>query len=604
VDTEQTIEPRAPVAPAGHAPAPADAPPAAAEEDAAAAAGDGAQMAELRSLLLGPAEAQLAEVHARLRDPQRQLTEVSRVLPAAVAKRTRQDGELAESLAPVVATALQRSVERNPQPLADAIFPVIGPAIRRAIAAALSGMVQTLNQTMTHSFSAQGLRWRVEAWRTGRPFGEVVMLHTLVYRVEQVFLIHRETGLLLQHVVAPDVATQDADMVSSMLTAIQDFMHDSFNTPDGTPLEEVQVGERTLWVVAGPLANLAAVIKGTAPEDLRILLQETLERIHFQFNDMLRDFGGDAEPFVAVRPLLEDCLQTQLSSQQDAEGGSKLTPLLVIAGGLLLLLLVGGFLIMRPAWRWDAYVESLRREPGVVVTDTRRPLLFGRYFIQGLRDPLARDPATLLSAAKIDPAKVVSRWEPYQALRPEFALARAERLLAPPPTVRLMMSEGVLTATGFAPHAWVAEARRNARFVPGLEQFQSDQLLDLERIEQPLLKFELDTAQLVPGQDEQLRQIAADIVRMHAVARAMNKRLRLEVMGHTDASGTEERNNTLSQERANAVAAELSARLATAADLSVVPVGTAQRPRAEERTDDDRAMNRSVTFKVVLLDRQ
>src|SRR5215210_7208845 len=69
---------------------------------AAPAPTDDESMTELRSLLLGPAEQQIAEIHERLTDPQRQLQEVSRVLPAAVAVRTRQDGELGEALAPTV----------------------------------------------------------------------------------------------------------------------------------------------------------------------------------------------------------------------------------------------------------------------------------------------------------------------------------------------------------------------------------------------------------------------------------------------------------------------------------------------------------------------
>lgn len=566
-------------------------------------AADDASMAELRSLLLGPAEAQLAEVHARLTDPQRQLREVSRVLPAAIAVRTREDGELTDALAPTVAAAINRSVRKNPQPLVDAIFPVMGPAIRRAIAAALSGMVQSFNQTLAHSFSAQGLRWRIEAWRTSRSFGEVVLLHTLLYRVEQVFLIHRETGLLLQHLVAQDVPAQDADMVSGMLTAIQDFMHDSFNTPEGAQLEGVELGDRTLWVEQGPLASLAAVIQGRAPQELRVHLQETLERIHFQLNEELRDFAGDAAPFAAARPLLQDCLQTQFARQQQAAGAPRLKPLVIISSVVLAALLLLSFLLLRRAWRWDAYVESLKREPGIVVTETRRPLLFGKYFVSGLRDPLARDPEALLGAAHVAAAQVVSRWEPYQALRPEFALARANRLLAPPPTVNLTFENGVLTATGFAPRQWIEETRRAIRFVPGVERFRSEELLDLERFERPLLKFELDEARLVSGQEEQLTQLAADVERMLAVARATHKRVRLEITGHTDRSGTEARNTTLSRERAETIAAALSARLPAADDLTLVPIGTKEKLR-EELTEEDRAVNRSVTFKAVLLDAQ
>ncbi len=565
---------------------------------------DGAAMAELRSLLLGPAERQLADVHARLADPQRQLKEVSRVLPAAVAVRARQDDELTEALAPTVAQALDRSVRRNPQPLVDAIFPVIGPAIRRAIAAALSGMTQSLNQTLAHSFSVQGLKWRVEAWRTGKSFGEVVLLHTLLYRVEQVFLIHRETGLLLQHVVAPGAPTQDADMVSAMLTAIQDFMRDSFKTPEGDQLEDVKIGDRTLWVEQGPQAILAGVVRGQAPRELRVLFQETLERVHFQFGDALRDFNGDAATFAPTRPLLENCLQTELDPRQhEAAARRKLTPLIVAGGLVFAAVLVGGFFVLRGARRWDSYLQRLQAEPGIVITEARGPLLFGKYVVRGLRDPQARDPLALLREARIAPAAVVSHWQPYQSLAPEFILDRAHHLLAPPPTVQLTFADGVLTATGFASQQWSAEAQRTARFVAGVEWFRGEQLLDLERLEQPLLKFELDRVQLQPGQEEQLQQLAVDTSRLLALARMMGKRVRLEVTGRTDGSGTEERNAALSRERADAVATALSARLPPAPDLTIVPVGSKEKLR-QERNEADRAVNRSVTLKAVLLDPQ
>src|SRR3954469_24422324 len=186
------------------------------DQDAANGSPEDGSMAELRTLLLGPAEKQIAEVHERLTDPQRQLEEVTNVLPAAIAVRSKQDSELADALSPTVATALERSVRKDPQPLADALFPVMGPAIRKAISSALSGMIESFNQTLSYSVSVRGLRWRLEALRTGKSFAEVVLMHTLLYRVEQVFLIHKKTGLLLQHVSAVPGAVQDADMVSGM----------------------------------------------------------------------------------------------------------------------------------------------------------------------------------------------------------------------------------------------------------------------------------------------------------------------------------------------------------------------------------------------------
>src|ERR1044072_237933 len=103
-------------------------------EESSLASDDGS-VAELRSLLLGPAEAQLAEVHERLFDPQRQVEEVSRVLPDPIAVRSRRDAALPNALSSTVSPALQHSVRKNPQPLADALFPIMGPAIRKYIAA-------------------------------------------------------------------------------------------------------------------------------------------------------------------------------------------------------------------------------------------------------------------------------------------------------------------------------------------------------------------------------------------------------------------------------------------------------------------------------------
>jgi OOP family OmpA-OmpF porin len=561
---------------------------------------DDAEMAELRSLLLGPAEGQIAEIHERLTDPHRQLTDVSHVLPDAIAVRARQDDELSQALGPTITTAIERSVRKNPQPLIDAIFPVMGPAIRKAISVALNGMVQSLNQSMAYSFSVQGLKWRIEAWRTGKSFAEVVMLHTLLFRVEQVFLIHRETGLLLQHVVAGGEAVQDADMVSGMLTAIQDFVHDSFNSPAEEQLETLEVGDLTVWIEQGPLAILAAVIRGTAPQELRPVFQETLETIHLQFRPQLMDFSGDATVFDAAHPLLEDCLQTQVDQEKQSSAPARIPRVLIVLASLIVLaLLAWGFFAWRDARRWNTYVERVKREPGVVVTDTGTRS--GKYFIAGLRDPLAQDPNAFLAEAKVDPQTVVSRFEPFQAMSPEFVLARARKLLEPPQTVNLKFADGVLEMEGFASLQWITEMKRVVRFVPGVSQFKDANLLDVDRIINPSFLFVLDRTELAPGQEEKFKQLVADIERLQSLAESMKKNVRLEITGHADGSGSPERNAELSRGRAEAVASELNARLPSKSNLAIVPGVSKERLR-EEVTEADRAANRSVTFKIILTD--
>src|SRR5271165_1270952 len=131
--------------------------------------------------------------------------DVGEVLPEAILRRAGRDPQLRQALQPLLEEGIRTSVRKRPEILADALFPIIGAAVRKAVAVALQDMVQTMNQLLEQSVSWRSLEWRIEAIRTGRPFAEIVLLRSLLYRVEQVFLIHKDSGLLLQQRVAESV---------------------------------------------------------------------------------------------------------------------------------------------------------------------------------------------------------------------------------------------------------------------------------------------------------------------------------------------------------------------------------------------------------------
>jgi OOP family OmpA-OmpF porin len=265
-------------------------------------------LVELRGLLFAAEQKDVTQIQERLDDPKSRAEDISDVLPEAIAIRSRRDRDLTDSLLPAVEEAIGVSVRTHPDVLVDGLFPVMGPAIRKSIANTLAEMLESLNQTLAIGFSKQGLKWRLEAWRTGKPFAQIVLLRTLLYRVEQVFLIHRETGLLLGHVSAPGAAVQDASMVSGMLTAIRDFVGDSFGSAGAGGLDEFRVGELDVWVEQGPRAVLAAVIRGTPPRELRTAFEEAIEKVHRDHARDLEEFAGDAAPFARSLGVILVCL--------------------------------------------------------------------------------------------------------------------------------------------------------------------------------------------------------------------------------------------------------------------------------------------------------
>ena len=268
-------------------------------------------------MLVGPEQRELLELQARFRDPAVLTRDVSRVLPDAVALRAG-DSQLSRALGPLVEHSITSSVRKDPQPLADALFPVIGPAIRKAISHALAAMMESFNRSIEQRLSWRAMQWRWIAWKTGRPFAEVVLLHTLHYRVEQVFLIHAETGLVLQHVAREHATGQDADQISAMLTAIQDFVRDSFAVGAGETLEAMRVGDLTVFVERGPHAIVAGVVRGTALPRIREMFEEAVEAIHRQFGIELRSFSGDAAPFERASPILDACLVAEVRQSEAA----------------------------------------------------------------------------------------------------------------------------------------------------------------------------------------------------------------------------------------------------------------------------------------------
>ncbi|HEX5215854.1 MAG TPA: OmpA family protein [Vicinamibacterales bacterium] len=565
-----------------------------------AAADDDDGIGSLRAILLAPEQRQLEELQVRLDDRDRRAHDIGEVLPLVLREHAH-DPQLARALTPPLEEAITASVKRNPKPLADALFPVMGPAIRKAVSASLASMVESFNRTLEQAFSRRSIRWRLEAMRTGKSFAEVVMLKTLLYRVEQAFLIDRRSGLLLQHVQAGSGVVQDADMVSGMLTAIRDFVQDSFKVSETDSLEALKVGELSVWIEPGPQAIVAAVIRGSAPRDFRPTLQDAVETIHLQFGDLLERFEGDASTLEPARPTLEACLQQQYRAE---ERKPRTTAAWAFAVVVALVLSAWTGLAWRSQARDQRYLDALRAEPGLTVVSSERR--GGKLVVTGLRDPLAKDPLAVATAAGIDAAGIDGRWTAYQALEPSLVLARATRILQPPAGVTLSLADGVLSFTGAAPGAWIAEARRTAPLIAGVSAF--DPLLAMIAIiESPSLLFHKGTPILVPGQDAEVQRLAETLRDFDARAAAAGQRFAIEIVGHTDAEGPDETNLPLSKARADAVRDAIAPKPFTNVTITTNGVGSrepAVGPRDSPsslgagQNEADNQRNRRVTLRV------
>ncbi len=494
-----------------------------------------AELAQLRQLLIGLELDELKKIKGRLDDPATRTAEIAEILPGII--KSARSRALREALEPIFERAFHSSVRKHPKELADAIYPVIGPALRNTIAAAIREFAESLNQIVEKSASLRAIRWRIEARVTGKPFTEILLARSLLYSVEQVFLIHRKSGLLLLHVAAQDSVLKDADMISGMLTAIQEFVSDSF-TEGGQDLETVDAGSLKLWIQYGSKAVLVGAVSGSVPVALRDVFRRNLDRIHELLYAQLDTFKQeDVSVFEPARPYLEACLLGQ-----SVRRGRKPFLRWVVIAALILFVAILAVSWFRAQARWDHYVEALKRQPGIVVTRVERH--GSGYLIAGLKDPDAPDPAKFLDDAGLDRHQVAYQWEPYLSLNTPFAASR-----------------------------------------------------DLEaatrQIEAQIVRFDVGASKLPVAEADHIESLAATI---HRLLRD-RPNSHIVVTGHTDEQGSAETNSNLSRDRAVKLVEALVAQGVPSDRLEPVGVGNAQ-PLRKGESDWDRASNRSVSFRV------
>ena len=466
-----------------------------------------------------------------------------------------------KALADPVQKSLFVAIHHNRDEVADVIFPVIGPAIRRAISQALSHLVENTNRVLEDSLSLRSLAWRVEAMRTGRPLAEVALVHSLQYEVEQVFLIHRESGLLIRHAAGLRTLTQPPEVVSGMLTGIRDFVQDSFGSSDDDGVRRLEVGDRTVWVEQRGSAILAAVVKGMGPAELAWQLQETLEDIVARHALAIAEYAGEDSGFEDVDPDLRACLRAERKPRVPGRPWAVYS----FAGLVVLLAVVLG--VWQWSWRTRATQATalLRDEPGYQLR--RSDVTWWKLELIGVRDPLSRPVEAVIEPAGLQPDALDAIWIESRDPHPRLALKRVQRILQPPASVDLLLGEdGGLVVTGTATAVWSAGLQRLVRTVDGIRCADVSRLKTRERVDAELAAFavervrlEFSSGQVLPDDPGRLDVLRNVVAALDAAAWQAQARAFVHIEGRADSTGSDALNRRLSLQRAQAVAGALDA---------------------------------------------
>lgn len=509
---------------------------------------------ELKKLLLEEEAVRIKTLEGRILQPEEFAKSISEVLADAV-QNTNDKKRLSQKLYPIVEQSIYKSVQKNPESLADAIYPVMSPAIRKAINDAMRKITENVNQSVNSGLSAKALKWRIQAMFSGQSFGDIVLKNSLVYQVTEVYLIHSDSGLLLAHVSHKEGDNPDGDMISGMLTAIRDFVGDSFKVDKSESLETIRVGEFSVLMEQGPHSILACVVKGETSMELQSIIKSTIEEIHKEFGPELISFSGDTSNISDASHLLKNCLITELDND-DKPGQSKMKWVFIFLALFLFL-----FLGYRTYWgfQWrklKAEIENANYEIIQSGRNGRNFSLLGAdaagfgidIIIDSCKIPRDRLKIVLVESASNSIEKIESRIT--RILENDFNVGVRVEVQDGHPTlfihgntsaerVRQLMNWLPFFCEGF-----------NLSFV----DLVSDEYIELwdvkNDIEGILLLFHTGSVKLIQGQDYTIVRLNELLRRMDQLCFELDESWKLDICGSTDEIGTKRDNILLEDRRA------------------------------------------------------
>ncbi len=525
----------------------------------------------LKHLLIADEREVLSRVERRVEALEQVNAELASQLPSLV--RAAPVEPMNRALANPVAAALGSAVQRNRTSIVDALFPVIGPIIRKAIAEALRGLMRDMNRVLESTFTPRGIRWRIEAWSSGLPYAHVVLKHTLRYQIDHVFLIERDSGLVLHRVSSPGLPDLDADAIAGMLTAIGQFVRDSVSGDGDNSLEAARVGEHLLWIVEGPRASLACFIQGVPPDELRSVLSDRLEQIHADMlgadvdpEDAMETVARSADLDASLEPMsLVAASASMVEQESPARKRSVRWPWLLV---LLVLLAVLGWHFLRVE-RWNEQVLQLRaqleKHPGFQLS-TLDSEPWEKLTVRGLLDADAEPLAPVLDAAGLDGIRPEIQVRGFVSTDDTVVAKRARRMLDAPHGVQVDVKDGVLTVRGDAELEWVTREKPRASLIAGVRQVDwqvrghdpRTAALAAARAELQEISARLDKTRVIFLRDSEadadaaasLGVMASALSRAHALATNSGIPFALHVFGYTDTPGTDQINLDLRVARA------------------------------------------------------
>jgi outer membrane protein OmpA-like peptidoglycan-associated protein len=464
---------------------------------------------------------------------------------------------ISQTLGPEMGKAIKTQIELEKDAMVDALYPVIGSTIAKYMVE----VVQNINKRVEKTLSFEGIKRKFQAKIQGVSEAELIFKESVGYRVRAIFLINKDSGLVIQEIQIPGETQLDSDMLAGMLTAIRSFANDCIAS--GSELDAIDYGDWQIPIEVAGYCYLAVIVAGEPSKEFITKIRHVLGEIVMEHDQIIQNFNGNPTVVPAsLRTKLEQLTEVNENKPHKSSPRFLLWVLIFLLGLVLVPWGIGNYRARVAYHIEQATAIQLDAAPELSVYRLDPKVKQGKLILQGrVPDQYLRDRAQTIvqRIAEQNQLQMDNRIVAVDVpATPSLIIGEMQRLTKlfnqqPQVAIQTTYQPQTLTIQGFvldqSTRQTIGEAFKQ---IPGVEQvvFNLDQQLPVvkQRIYFPSGSGELD--------------FADNFNKINAVKTILlqHPQLSLRIMVQSDGVGSSVINQRLSQKRCQSVKTALVAR--------------------------------------------
>lgn len=202
--------------------------------------------------------------------------------------------EIPQRLGPTITETLKIQIRESRDEVVEALYPIMGRMIKKYVQREIQVLAEAIDRKMAQAFSLEGWIRRIKSWFGGVSEKEMMLQELAEPRIEEIFLIQKDSGILMGSYSRQK--TMDQDMISGMLTAIKSFVEDAFQA-GRQDLELIEYDLYKIHIQNFHGFYVAVVLSGSMTSSFRSELEDRI--VQFVEKILSRKLQGKNEAYSA-----------------------------------------------------------------------------------------------------------------------------------------------------------------------------------------------------------------------------------------------------------------------------------------------------------------